>query len=306
MGWLGMTRERTRPCVARASRLRAPRGVTGMGALALSWTVVLGPFVLPAHAQTVPPCDLSGDVVVELFDGTALRSDLDEFAATNGPFEIDTGGGLPDGYYSVHLQSFDRHSTDSTSDDPVESWFIEGYGPDGSLVWTSEPIADVPADRDLFAATVSEGSAIPGLTEVRAVHAAYPDSTSANSVHALCVAFIAEVEPTTTTTQAPSTEPETTEGAATEPGTTDPDGVDPGEGVEGGEEGDPEGGVVGEQVSDSDTDVLGAQIDNPVLPFTGPSDSQWAAFGSGLAVLGSLVIAAMREDDPWHTLERSW
>jgi hypothetical protein len=267
--------------------------------------LLLGPLALVTSAQTVPACDLTGDVVVQLFDGTALRSDLDEFAATNGPFAVAAGTGLADGYYSVHLQSFDRHSTDATSDEPQESWFIEGYGPDGSLAWTSSAVSDVPADRDSYAETVSAGSAIPELSEVRAVHAAFPDSASANSVHALCVAFIVEVEPTTTTEVSGATTPPAGEDTPRRAGIgvdgNVEDDLDVGSGGDGAD-----AGITGAQALDDGTRVLGAQVDDPALPFTGPSDGRWAAIGSGLAVLGSLFIAAMRDEESQLTLEHRW
>ncbi|MDH3500035.1 MAG: hypothetical protein OEM97_07935 [Acidimicrobiia bacterium] len=266
------------------STVRALAGIATTMGIAMMCVSFLAPFGI---GQTAPTCGLSGDFVIDLFDGTAMRSDLDEFAATNGPFSTN----LPAGRYSIRLQSFDRHSTDSAPGEPAEAWFVRGLAADGGVIWESAAIDDLPDDVDAFSQMVDPGTDIPELFEVVAVHAAFPTESASNTVQAICASFTIQAPANTTTTRPP---------AITSPLTTTA--------VTSGLQTGAQGGGSGTDTSDDagDIGVLGSQIGGDRLPFTGPHDVAWAIAAGGLTAVGAALLLAVRDDRPHASRTRLW
>lgn len=277
--------------IRRISRLCAGT-VTAFG-VTLLVIATLG--VRPGFAQTVPACQLTGDIVIELFDGTAVRSDLDEQGATNGPFAI----AIPSGSYELSLMSFDRHSSEDGSDPQTrEQWFLRGLD-GGSVVFESAAISDLPEDVDVLTEIVHGNVDIPALDAVVAVHAAFGSASAqgTNSVQPICAALTAvdattTSQATTTTTQATTTT--TTQATTTTTAATTSSSAEATTTTSLAAEN--AGGSAQDDGDDDGTGVLGNQISQEELPFTGLTDPQVAMAGAVMVFVGTLVLVATREE----------
>lgn len=155
-----------------------------------------GLVVEPAGAQeTVGGCPIVSDqaIVVSLLTGSVPPSEEQIYgnrgeAGATGSLRPAT---IPAGTYDIVLASFDDHVINGAvkPTQEREQFVVQGF--DGSsVVFTSNPISDLPDTENLRVETVGVGVEVPSLTAVRAFHAAYPDPSSANSITPLCVAFV--------------------------------------------------------------------------------------------------------------------
>lgn len=104
---------------------------------------------------------------------------------------------LPAGNYKVTLESFDKHTTNPTADQPKERWYLRMSLANATYLNTGT-ISDLPANLDFFSQVVNTNLFIPSdVTRVNAIHAEYPDTTHTNSVYPLCAAFD-RISPTST------------------------------------------------------------------------------------------------------------
>jgi uncharacterized repeat protein (TIGR01451 family) len=156
--------------------------------LVLLWVAILA---LPALAQEAPPglpgCPLTDGLVLnaqgEAWNVWFLRSDLALSDAQTGG-----DGAVPAGRYNVVLAAWDGHSPDGPTQ-LNEQWLLQGLS-GGVVVFTSGATPDVADDANLVVATVSADVQVPAFTQVRALHAAFPNDESPNSVWPLCAAFV--------------------------------------------------------------------------------------------------------------------
>jgi len=153
--------------------------------------VVFAVPALPALAQEAPAdppaCPLTEGVVLnaqgEAWNIWFLRSDL----ALN---DAQVGGeaAVPAGRYNVVLAGWDRHAPDGPSQ-LNEQWLLQGLV-GGGVVFTSGTTPDIADDANLVVATVNTDVLVPAFTQLRVLHAAFPNEESPNSVWPLCASFV--------------------------------------------------------------------------------------------------------------------
>jgi uncharacterized repeat protein (TIGR01451 family) len=146
--------------------------------------------VLAQEAPNDPPaCPLTEGIVINAQGGTwglnFIRSDRDRAAATAGP----GAAVVPAGTYNVVLAAWDEHDA---ADAPQlnEQWVLLGLDAAGEVVYASGATPDIADDQELVIATVDSAVEISGFTQAAAVHPAFRNTDSPNSVHPLCASFI--------------------------------------------------------------------------------------------------------------------
>jgi len=146
---------------------------------------------LPVLAQEapagLPECPLNEGIVLnaqgDAWNVWFLRSDMDfADAHTVG------AGAVPPGRYNVILAAWDSHPPEGPSQ-LNEQWRLQGLV-DGAVVFSSGGTPDIADDAKLVVATVNTDVDVPAFTQLRALHAAYPNEESPNSVWPLCAAFV--------------------------------------------------------------------------------------------------------------------
>jgi len=185
------------------------RRVSGFVALLFLMSVV--PFVaLPTLADEAGPLD-QGDETVTVDQSPAcavpeggiafgfpdypmVRSDWPP--TTAGPFAVD----VPAGTYHVQLTSFDRHVDEEGgaigSSQPDEAYFVVGLS-EGTEVWRSNSLPDLPDDENLLTLTVNSDLTIPASDQIMVHHTKIDDAPteSPNSIVAVCIVLIPQVQP---------------------------------------------------------------------------------------------------------------
>jgi|GEM_PF-2658516 len=127
-----------------------------------------------------------GRIVVDFFPYSSIRSNQSISAATKGPLNTS----IPAGKYKVTLQSFDGHSAKSSQVQPNEKWHLILKNAATTVVATTNPISDLPDDKDTLTEVVNSGLAVSeAVTSATAFHSAYPDSSSPNSIYPVCAAL---------------------------------------------------------------------------------------------------------------------
>ncbi len=102
-----------------------------------------------------------------------------------------TKGGVdtvPAGRYKVVLASYDNHQPDDATQ-LNEQWLLQGLV-DGAVVFASGATPDIADDATLVIATVNADVEVPAFSQLRAMHAFYPNGDSPNSVYPLCASFV--------------------------------------------------------------------------------------------------------------------
>jgi uncharacterized repeat protein (TIGR01451 family) len=97
-------------------------------------------------------------------------------------------GTVPAGRYKVVLAAFDPHQPGNGTQ-LNEQWFLQGLV-DGAVVFASGTTPDIADDATLVIATVNADVEVPAFSQMRAMHAAYPNAESPNSVWPLCASFV--------------------------------------------------------------------------------------------------------------------
>lgn len=141
-------------------------------------------------------CDRPGAIAIDTAllnpDVTAVRPDV----------TIDLSRPISAGIYSVTLVSFDNHTKKlGDTDQTEEQWFAQLIDADGQVVYSSDPIRDLPDNQEFITDTFDRQTVTGTATQLRAVHRGGGDSV--NSVVALC-AFVRTVTPDGTTTTIPN------------------------------------------------------------------------------------------------------
>lgn len=169
----------------------------GIGRQTLTRLVVLGVLAAslagiaatpaPVQAAEDNTCPLTDGIVINA-DGTDwgtdfIRSDRQKRDAMQGPVPVD----IPAGRYSITLATYDDHINQNDTQ-PNERWFIEGWK-DNVLVFTSNPTADLPSNHNVLVETVNADLDITALDTIVVRHAGYPDTSSPNSMFAVCASF---------------------------------------------------------------------------------------------------------------------
>jgi uncharacterized repeat protein (TIGR01451 family) len=95
---------------------------------------------------------------------------------------------VPAGRYNVVLAAWDNHSPDNPTQ-LNEQWLLQGLV-DGAVVFTSGASPDIADDATLVVATVNTDVEVPAFSQLRALHAFYPNEESPNSVYPLCASFV--------------------------------------------------------------------------------------------------------------------
>lgn len=146
-----------------------------------------------------PPADA---LVVDVPGEPRLYSSRGQSESFFGPVSVE----VPAGTYDVWLTSFDDHVTEERvkPSQPREQYFLEG-SQDGTVVWESSAISDLPDDRNHLTERVDRGVSIPQLDGLVFRHAAYPDDSSANSHEPVCVFLVPVAQTTTTETSTTTT-----------------------------------------------------------------------------------------------------
>lgn len=153
-----------------------------------------------------PACPLTDGIVInaqgETWSIGFIRSDRNLAAATAGPGPAV----VPSGTYNVRLAAWDRHQPG----DPTqlnEQWALVGLDESGTVVFTSGSTPDIADDKTLVVATVNEEVEIDGFTQAKAVHPAFRNTDSPNSVWPLCASFVPVTDPDPDPDPDPSPDP---------------------------------------------------------------------------------------------------
>ena len=159
--------------------------------LILAMAVLAAFSALPVLAQEVPSgppaCPLTEGIVLnaagEAWDISFIRSDR----SFDDAVRVGTGA-IPAGRYKVVLAAWDDHG-EGDQTQLNEQWLLEGLV-DGSVVFTSGATPDIADDAVLVVATVNADVEVPAFTDLRAVHAAWRNRETPNSVYPLCASFV--------------------------------------------------------------------------------------------------------------------
>ncbi len=155
------------------------------------------PIICPLEPQ-------EGRTIINFDANSFLRSDADKAQATGGPFATS----LPTGEYEVTLASYDKHSSKPTPIQVNERWFLKLRNTAGETVAITSATSDLPENTDLLAKVVDASLTIPqDVLSVITRHAAYPDSSSPNSITPVCAAFDEVDAPTPSPSPEPSPAP---------------------------------------------------------------------------------------------------
>lgn len=178
-----------------------------------------------AASYSAVSCQVSCPVVptangVVMSHAEFLRSDQSEAQAmATKPLT------LPQGTYSVSLTSYDKHSTENAGQaQKREQYYVIFRDAEGNELARSGTIADLEEDKDFKTELVNEALEIPGLTtSITFYHAAYPDTSTPNSVYPLCAVFEpvdTEPEPSPSPTNSPVPSPSASPVATPSPRTS--------------------------------------------------------------------------------------
>jgi hypothetical protein len=163
-------------------------GITnGISHIAFCYDVELPPRV----PKTCPTPDVEGAIVAE-FEGKVYASGNGAFETA--PVSID----LPAGIYDVYLTGYDdNHSETWDPTQEREQFFVRGFF-DGTAVWDSPVISDLPTEEIQLTEKVASSVSIPALDSIKAIHDAYPSDFS-DSIYPVCVVFVPQETPTNPT-----------------------------------------------------------------------------------------------------------
>jgi hypothetical protein len=142
------------------------------------------------NAQPIAcPFDASDGTVVE-FQNNRIRSEKGKAEAQTDLANVN----LTAGTYRVKLFGYDDHRNDNYDrqhqSQPNESFYISLLS-NGSEVATTGDLGDLNDDNDLATRTevIDNFELNSDADQIRAIHAAYPDNSSPNSMNAKCAAF---------------------------------------------------------------------------------------------------------------------
>ena len=156
------------------------------GSITCAATVTVTP--KPPPPPPTPSCPLTAsenDILVNFGTSHFLLSSQSEAAATYGP----TSASVPAGTYDVTLASYDSHSVKGGQNQPNERYYL--ILKNGStLVAQTNAIGDLPENDDYKTEKVNTNLVLSqALTTITAFHAAYPDTSSPNSITPICAVF---------------------------------------------------------------------------------------------------------------------
>lgn len=153
---------------------------------------LLGSGSAPVIRATGDACPLqgqSGRTIIRFnttINGSYIRSDKTEAEAKLGPIYAT----IPAGDYRVTLVSYDDHFNKLTQVQLSEQWFVKINNSAGDEIAVTNPIGDLPDSDDWKTELVNENLNIPDeVSSLMAIHAAYPNNESANSIDPICAAF---------------------------------------------------------------------------------------------------------------------
>ncbi len=134
----------------------------------------------------VCPLDPQAGRTIITFNEKVLRTDKTDVDSYTGPFAVS----MPQGTYKVTLVSYDNHS-DKTSQQQIKEFYrLSLKGSNGNEVVSSNPISDLPESQDFLTEVVNTNLTVSSpVSSVVAIHPAYPDTTSPNSVVPVCAAI---------------------------------------------------------------------------------------------------------------------
>ncbi len=139
-----------------------------------------------SHLLTPPVCPLAAapNRTIATFSGGAVEHPNGP-DSTTPPLNVN----LPAGIYDITLASFDDHSDKGYQEQPFESWYVELRNASGTLIGTSDPVADIPDSEDWVIETVNSNFNLSSpVTEIVGSHIFYAHP-SWNSVIPVCAAF---------------------------------------------------------------------------------------------------------------------
>lgn len=148
----------------------------------------------PEPTREAPSCGYAsadGRLVIE-FNRAHLRSDLDEAKATSKAERLTLSAGV----YRVTLVSYDEHYEKQGEVQEMESYLVQLVDRADHVVWASAALPDLPdgKEHNRMEAVVDEGVRLGEevaemVSRTVAFHAAYPDSSSSNSIRPICAVF---------------------------------------------------------------------------------------------------------------------
>jgi hypothetical protein len=156
-------------------------------AVIVTLVLILGFFLNAGEALAAPSCPFSpqaGRTIVN-FDGTKIFS-------SGGLPQITTYTTLAPGQYNISLFAYDEYATRNTVSQPNEKYYIRLLANDNTVLVKTASTRDLPdyvtlatvSDRVASAVTIARYA-----TKIEAVHGAFPDNSSPNSVVPGCAAF---------------------------------------------------------------------------------------------------------------------
>ncbi len=165
------------------------RGAVKAVSIASVFGMVIALLALPSFARFVGATDHGAECAAAgaiSIDAPLLNPNVD-------PSRPDVTINLPQpivaGTYSVTLVSFDDHSI-NRPEQTEEQWFAQLLDADGQVVYTSDPIRDLPDNQDFITDIFDQQTVTGTATQMRAVHRGAGDSV--NSIVALCALFTLE------------------------------------------------------------------------------------------------------------------
>lgn len=160
----------------------------------------------PSPTPTQISCPLqqqSNRTLINFNVNSFLRSDQGLSQATGGPFPVS----LAPSTYTVTVTSYDKHSSKPQQLQLNERWLLTLRNSAGSTIATTNATSDLPENVDARTEIVNNNLDISGaIASVTTQHAAYPDTSSPNSITPVCAAF----DRTTTTQPSPTPSPSPT------------------------------------------------------------------------------------------------
>ncbi len=156
-------------------------------AVIVTMVLILGFFLNVGEALAAPSCPFTpqaGRTIVN-FDGTKIFS-------SGGLPQITTYTTLAPGQYNISLFAYDEYATRNTVSQPNEKYYIRLLANDNTVLVKTASTRDLPdyvtlatvSDRVASAVTIARYA-----TKIEAVHGAFPDNSSPNSVVPGCAAF---------------------------------------------------------------------------------------------------------------------
>lgn len=133
-----------------------------------------------------PSCPLtSADGEVINLTTETIRANGPESGAMSDPVTVNVDAGE----YEVWLASFDTHSLKTEQNQQKEQWKLSFRDSSGNEKAVTGAIDDLPENQDVMKQRVAQSFNVPaGITELVAIHAAYPDN-GPHSVVPICAAL---------------------------------------------------------------------------------------------------------------------